>query len=1027
MMARRPDGIGMRIAHSLMNWLKRIFRKRPPLSVGAMIFVAVVCVSLVAIDGWRTWSARADDLRAAEMTTANLTRAVAQHANDTIRAADAVLVMITERIRVSGTTPLERSRLHSLLVASAGELPQLIGLFVYDETGAAITGSIETTGNASDREYFTFHRNHPGHGLHIGRPVTDEASGIWSIPVSRRLDHDDGSFAGVAAAAIDADYFLQFYNTFEIGSKGAIVLALDDGTTLIRRPFLETDIGKSLIGTLLFRDHLPSAPIGSFTMVSAFDQVRRLMSYRRTEHYPLIAIVAFAEDEILASWRVDARLHLIGVLALASALGFLGYRLSRQIALRAGAEHTANQAAVEAAAMRDYYQLLADHSTDMICRIGRNGLRHYVSPASRTLLGFEPEELVGHAPSELQHPGDAARIMESVRHALVAGNNGSSTLSFRIRRKDGRYLWVEATLRFVRDPDTGIAHELVSTVRDISGRMDAEARLGDAVESIDDGFILWDDDRRLVMCNGRYRAFYRLDARCPVPGMLMRDLLAEEARAGQHGPIEDPDGFAAANLASAMTEGDAVERQLADGRWILCSNRRMATGGWVGIRTDITAQKRREAELAESQARLEQQAASLAELAKDLSSAKVEAEQANRLKSEFLATMSHEIRTPMNGIIGMNGLLLGTGLDGEQQRFAEAVRVSADALMVIINDILDVSKLEAGRVELENIEFDLGTIVEQAVELMAPRAREKGLAISAGVPAVARQPLQGDPTRLRQILLNLLSNAVKFTERGDVAVAVTAESQDPDRLALRIEVRDTGIGVRTADKPKLFQKFQQADGSITRRFGGTGLGLNISAQLLNLMGGRIGVIDRPGGGSIFWFELSLAKGNSLPARGKSGAVPVRAAARSQPCSGHILLAEDNAINRELATLILEARGYIVTGVLDGREAVDAALRGGIDLILMDVHMPTLDGLSATKRIRAFGGRVGAVPIVAMTANAMKGDQKLCLDAGMQDYVSKPIDTEAFLATVARWVASGRREADATPVLEGVGGDAPHQP
>ncbi len=1007
----------------LRTRIERLTLKRPTLSVGAMVFVALMCLSLVGLDGWRTWKDREDDLRDAGKTTANLTGAIAQHAGDTIRAADALLVMVTQQIRTAGTDPIEPARLRASLVASAEELPQLIGLFVYDEAGRPIASSIETKASAAERDYFAFHRDHPSRALHISHPIIDEVSGTWSIPVSRRLEHADGSFAGVAAAAVDADYFLQFYNTFQIGKLGAIVLALDDGTVLVRRPFVEKDIGKNLSSGKLFEQALKT-PIGTFTVNSRFDHVVRILSYRRLEEYPLVVNAALAEDEILAPWYEDARSHGIGVAALVTTLGFLGYRLSRQIGLRAEAEKSARKAAAaalraaeEAAALRDHYRLLADHSTDMICRIGPDGVRRYVSPASRSLLGFEPEELEGQPVSYLQHPDDMGRLVENVRRAL-GNDDHRSTVSYRMRRKDGRYIWVEATLRFLRDPATGEPREMITAVRDITSRMEAEARLHDAVESIDDGFILCDEAARLIMCNARYRALFHLDAELVQAGMPMQELFVAEARAGQHGPIADTESFANEMLTTMRADGDAAEHLLADGRWILCSNRRMATGGWVGIRTDISAQKRRESELAQSRSQLEHQASSLRDLARDLSVAKVEAENANRLKSEFLATVSHEIRTPMNGIIGMNELLLGTTLDGQQRRFADTVRVSANALMVIINDILDVSKLEAGRVELEHIDFDLGTTVDEAVELMRPRASEKGLLIESRVPAEARRPLRGDPTRLRQVLLNLLANAIKFTERGGVEVTVETRPRGPGQAAVRVEVHDTGIGVREADKPKLFKKFQQADGSITRRFGGTGLGLNISAQLLALMGGEIGITDREGGGSIFWFELTLPLGEAAVV-----AEPAKAASRTEAAggrkvrkSGHILLAEDNAINRDLATLILEAQGYTVASVPDGLAAVDAAQSGEPDLILMDVHMPKLDGLQATQRIRALGGLIGAVPIVAMTANAMKGDQKLCLDAGMVDYVAKPIDTQSFLATVDRWLKP-RAAAAPSPVTE----------
>lgn len=581
---------------------------------------------------------------------------------------------------------------------------------------------------------------------------------------------------------------------------------------------------------------------------------------------------------------------------------------------------------------------------------------------------------------------------------------------------------VRNSLRSRFEPPIGIPKgeiaDLTELFTQVFGRLQHSLRdnerLALVANGTDSGVLIADRAGRILWANASYIRMTGFE-RADVEGRYPQDILSRYGGIGAMKVLVE----SAADGEARMVETISLTRQGGQ-YWASIEarpirDRKGAIRNYILVETDISGRKQTEIKLKRSQTelqdriidlqttsiQLEQERAKLARTAYDLALAKEAAENANRAKSAFLATMSHELRTPMNGVIGMSELLLSGELTEEQRDRISTIRESGECLLTILNDILDLSKLEAGRLELEYEQASPKAILETVVRVLRPNAAEKGLVLTAQCDAEVPDIIMGDPTRLRQILFNLAGNAIKFTPSGEVNITIAgAVGQDESHADLTITVRDTGIGIPDAMLPRLFSRFQQADSSISRTYGGTGLGLAITRELTTLMGGTIDVDSVEGEGSTFTIRLPVEIVTAeMAARMSVTAAPARPDGPARPL--RILLAEDQPVNRKLMAAVMERLGHSLAVAENGIEAIRKLREQSFDIVLMDIQMPLMDGIQTTKVIRACDEPWREIPIVALTAHAMQGHSDIYLAAGMNGFVSKPFKIELLVEAIAR--------------------------
>jgi two-component system, sensor histidine kinase and response regulator len=1090
-------------------------------------FIIIVCVLLIGTDIWRSIATR--HVQVHEMTTAtsNLARAMAQHANDTFKEADTTLIGMVERVEQDGLAPATVERMHRSLVERCAQLPQLNGLFIYDKTGKWLVNSqptLDTRYNNSDREYFQYHLTHTDQNAHIGVPVRSRSTGKWIVPISRRIDAPDGSFAGVALATIDVSFFSRFYESLDLGEKGAAALVSNSGTMIVRRPFEDRFVGKNVVDTTMYRAHAARPAAGNFTINSAQDGITRINSYRELEDYPLFVTAALSRDEGLWPWWKDTLWHAGVTAMLALVIGLFGSTLVRQTTSRGKVEQALTRSLMTT-------RTVLDTAINPIITVDERGAIRSFNTAGERVFGYAASEVIGQNIRILVPPVLLETYNEYIKQFVSGVEMPTAECELAGLRKDGTSFPAHVSTGAMRVD--GALH-FVSVITDISRQKKERSDLADARDQLllaadiaEIGIWSWDLASGRLHWNARMFEIYQYP-----PELLDNGLDIEHWRRRLH----PADREAMNTRLQAAFEGKL--RDMPPFRILLPDGtvRRIQTGlriqrdaygapiAMTGVNYDITAQYELESALRE---------------------AKEQADAASAAKSSFLANMSHEIRTPMNAVLGMLHLTQLTALNRRQQDYVSKAETAAKSLLNLLNDILDYSKIEAGKLQLDSHPFQPETLMEELGVVLSGNQGAKDVEVLFDLDPQLPRTLVGDGFRLQQVLINLAGNALKFTSAGQIVVSMHLLHGADDEVQVRVAVTDSGIGISETQLRRIFEGFTQAEASTTRRFGGSGLGLVICKRLVTMMGGCLDVQSRVNEGSRFWFDISLGvqhdvieardaddllarpvriliaddnlmageilsrtvrslgwqadlvtcgidaverigdamrgetpydialldwrmpdldglnaaklintmRGYAEPPRvllvtafGRevlqetqdTGVAPfagfltkpvtpkqlslaIRTAlsrdthalaeapaprqAKTRRLRGlDVLVVEDNALNRQVAEGLLRAEGAKVTLAESGREGIECVLMGDtrFDVVLMDVQMPDLDGLEATRLIRA-DGRFDTLPIVAMTANASNADRDTCIEAGMNEHVGKPIDVERLVAVLHQQV------------------------
>lgn len=921
-------------------------------------------------------------------STTNVARIFEEHAVRTLSAIDQVLEDMAQGYQAQG----KRFDLHDLLQRRKLDPSLFESVAIADEHGDMVLTSppMARSINIGDREHFQEHRSKDSGKLVVGKPLVARLTQRSGSTLSRRINKSDGSFGGMATLVIDPEYFRSFYAQVDVGDNGVIALSGRDGIVRVRYNGQSREVGQD-IGTSRVFELLQSSPTGSYLQNEPMDGVARIVSYRALRDYPLIVTVSITQDSVLAYAREEGRVRYL-IAALSSCMLVLGVWFLL-MALR-----RRERDALALAVSERRFRSVLDGIPDRVWMKDAEGRYLALNRAHEQAIGLPVTDVLGKFPRDFLSPQNAAAIEAEDRKVAES----MLPMQFERRSFDDFDAWVDIVKVPICDAE-GRLTGVLATVRDITARVVAQERASSSerlllqlMTNTQEGF--WHIDNAQVTINVN-------PAMCALLGRPREDIIGRDIYAFVD--EQNAQVFRDQRLRREAGEEASYEITLTrpDGSQVHCMNSvtviydgsgRMV--GAVGLCIDVAPLKQVQA---------------------DLEAARQQAVSANEAKTLFLSTMSHEIRTPLAGILGMAELLQCTALSPQQHGYCEAIAKSGAGLHDLLSNILDLNRIDEGMVPLEKIDFNLRQLLEELSSVYAEVTSASKNRFEARFGEGLPTWVCGDPTRLRQVLNNLLGNANKFAQGGDILFAadVLPDAGAPGIARLRFRVKDTGLGIAAEHMRNLFQRFVQADGSIQRRFGGSGLGLAISKHLVELMGGSIQVASEAGQGADFWFDvpMPLSAGLAQVARPQSAATGVEGA--------RVLLAEDHPINQQIMCAILRQAGAEVRVVDNGEQAVEAMFQGEFDIVLMDCQMPLMSGYDATRRIRARESNGQHIPIVAITANAFAENKEKCLEAGMDDFLAKPVAGNVLIQTLATWIgarnspAGARAAAAATQGIE----------